>query len=203
LRNTQNLAPRKLTGSYPSSSRGPRSTNGFVYADANDRVRDVQSNPTRSLVRSAPCAGSAANSSITRSADLRRVPLLYEIGVHGQLSRAAWASLALMRASADDPARSPEAMAKQKAKARAESRAAAAWEPEHGRGSAEAYEREVLRRIRLLTVRDLMKVTGLSQFTAGRCGRASAGCMQALGCDRGITCVASVPVSRSALSLPD
>ncbi len=46
-------------------------------------------------------------------------------------------TLAVMRASPDDPARSPEATAKKRAKSRSTSLAMRAWEREHGRGDSE------------------------------------------------------------------
>ena len=45
-----------------------------------------------------------------------------------------------------------------------EPRAMRAWERENGRGDAEVYEGEILPRIQEMTVPQLMKVTGLSQF---------------------------------------
>jgi len=73
-------------------------------------------------------------------------------------------TLAAMRASTDDPARSQEARAKKREKSRSTSLAMRAWEREHGRGDAETYDREVLPRIQEMTVPQLMKLTGLSQF---------------------------------------
>jgi hypothetical protein len=81
-----------------------------------------------------------------------------------KLSNAGKATLAAMRASSDDPARSPEATAKKREKSRSTSLAMRAWEREHGRGDPDVYDGEILPRIRELTVRQLMKVTGLSQF---------------------------------------
>jgi CRISPR-associated endonuclease Cas1 len=81
-----------------------------------------------------------------------------------KLASAGKAVLAQMRASFDDPARTPEASAKQREKARAESAAAAKWDREHGRGDPAVYERTVLPRIQTLTVPQLVKLTGLSQY---------------------------------------
>jgi CRISPR-associated protein Cas1 len=73
-------------------------------------------------------------------------------------------SLAAMRASADDPARSPAATMKKREKSRSTSLAMRAWEREHGRGDPKLYESEILPTIRAMTVPQLMKLTGLSQF---------------------------------------
>jgi hypothetical protein len=81
-----------------------------------------------------------------------------------KLSTAGKATLAAMRASSDDPARSPEATAKKREKSRSTSLAKRAWEREQGRGDPELYEREIVPRIQQLTVPQLMKLTGLSQF---------------------------------------
>jgi CRISPR-associated endonuclease Cas1 len=81
-----------------------------------------------------------------------------------KLSTSGKATLAAMRASSDDPARSPEATAKKREKSRSTSLAMRAWEREHGKGEPEVYEREVLPKIQQLTVPQLMKLTGLSQF---------------------------------------
>ena len=69
-----------------------------------------------------------------------------------------------MRASSDDPARAPEATAKKREKSRSTSLALRAWEREHGKGDPELYEREILPTIQEMTVPQLMKLTGLSQF---------------------------------------
>jgi hypothetical protein len=69
-----------------------------------------------------------------------------------------------MRASSDDPARSREATAKKREKSRSTSLAMRAWERERGKGDPRIYEREVLPRIQEMTVPELMKLTGLSQF---------------------------------------
>jgi hypothetical protein len=74
------------------------------------------------------------------------------------------ATLAAMRASPNDPARSPEAIAKKRAKSRSTSLAMRAWERKHGRGDRGLYDREVVPRIQQMTVPQLMTVTGLSQF---------------------------------------
>ena len=81
-----------------------------------------------------------------------------------KLSNAGKAMLAAMRASPDDPARSQEATAKNREKSRSTSLAMRTWEREHGRGDPEVYERDILPRIRRMTVPQLMKLTGLSQF---------------------------------------
>jgi hypothetical protein len=73
-------------------------------------------------------------------------------------------TLAAMRASLDDPARSSEATAKKREKSRSTSLAMRAWEREHGRGDPEMYELELVPRIQAMTVPQLMKLTGLSQF---------------------------------------
>jgi CRISPR-associated endonuclease Cas1 len=81
-----------------------------------------------------------------------------------KLSTAGRATLSAMRASPDDPARSPEATAKKREKSRSTSLAMRTWERAHGRGDPETYEREVLPRIQTMTVPQLMNLTGLSQF---------------------------------------
>jgi len=81
-----------------------------------------------------------------------------------KLSNAGKATLAAMRASADDPARSREATAKKREKSRSTSLAMRAWEREYGRGDPEVYEREVFPKIPGMTVPQLVKLTGLSQF---------------------------------------
>jgi hypothetical protein len=43
-----------------------------------------------------------------------------------------------------------------------------AWEREHGRGDPEVYDREVVPRIQAMTVPQLMRITGLSQFHCGK-----------------------------------
>jgi hypothetical protein len=47
---------------------------------------------------------------------------------------------------------------------RATSLAMRAWEREHGRSDSKDYEKEVLPKIQQLTVPQVMKLTGLSQF---------------------------------------
>jgi hypothetical protein len=81
-----------------------------------------------------------------------------------KLASAGKATLAAMRASSDDPARAPEATAKKREKSRSTSLALRAWEREHGKGDPELYEREILPTIQEMTVPQLMKLTGLSQF---------------------------------------
>jgi hypothetical protein len=74
------------------------------------------------------------------------------------------ATLAVMRSSPDDPARSPEATAKKREKSRSTSLAMRAWEREHGNSDPEVYDREIRPVIQRMTVPQLMKLTGLSQF---------------------------------------
>jgi CRISPR-associated endonuclease Cas1 len=81
-----------------------------------------------------------------------------------KLSTAGKATLDAMRASHDDPARSPEAAAKKREKSRSTSLAMREWEREHGRGDSEVYQRQILPRVQQIPVPQLMKVTGLSQF---------------------------------------
>lgn len=74
-------------------------------------------------------------------------------------------TLAGMRASNDDPAKSPEARARQREKARRESLAMRAWEREHGRThNQEHYEAEILPLIKQMTVPALVSATGLSKY---------------------------------------
>jgi hypothetical protein len=82
----------------------------------------------------------------------------------GKLSRSGKTTLAAMRASSDDPARSPDAITRLKSKSKSTSLAMRAWEREHGRGDPEIYDREVLPKVERMTVPQLMKLTGLSQF---------------------------------------
>ncbi|MEX0983921.1 MAG: CRISPR-associated endonuclease Cas1 [Actinomycetota bacterium] len=88
----------------------------------------------------------------------------YEAEKTETIAAAGRRTLAAMRASDDDPARSPDAIAKERETSREKSLAMRAWEREHGRGDPEVYEREILPRIRELTVPQLMRLTGLSQF---------------------------------------
>ena len=88
----------------------------------------------------------------------------YDQARTGKLSNVGKATLAVMRASPDDPARSPEATAKKREKSRSTSLAMRSWEREHGRGDSEVYEREILPRIQKMAVPQLMKLTTLSQF---------------------------------------
>jgi hypothetical protein len=81
-----------------------------------------------------------------------------------KLSTAGKATLAAMRASPDDPARSQEATAKKREKSRSTSLAMRAWEREHGRGDPGLYEKEVLPQIQGMSVPELIKLTGLNQF---------------------------------------
>jgi hypothetical protein len=88
----------------------------------------------------------------------------YDADRTAKLATSGKATLAAMRESAEDPARSPEARAKKCEKSRSTSLAMRAWEREHGRGDPEVYKRDVLPRIQELTVPQLVKLTGLSQF---------------------------------------
>jgi len=81
-----------------------------------------------------------------------------------RLSRAGKATLAAMRASAQDPAHSAAARRQRAETSRATSSAMRAWERDHRRPDPEIYEREILPRIQEMTVPQLMKITGLSQF---------------------------------------
>jgi len=81
-----------------------------------------------------------------------------------ELSRLGKAGLAAMRASSEDPAHSAAAREMRAKTSRATTSAMRAWEREHGKGSPEVYEREILPRIQQLTVPQLVKATGLSQF---------------------------------------
>jgi hypothetical protein len=81
-----------------------------------------------------------------------------------KLAKAGKATLATMRASSDDPGRSPAATAKKREKSRSTSLAMLAWEREHGRGDPKVYDSEVLPRVQQMTVPQLIKLTGLSQF---------------------------------------
>jgi hypothetical protein len=69
-----------------------------------------------------------------------------------------------MRASENDPARSPEARAKQAAASRERMQEIRAWEREHGKGfDEERYAAEILPAIQAITVPALVARTGLSQ----------------------------------------
>ena len=81
-----------------------------------------------------------------------------------KLSTVGKATLAAMRASADDPAHTVEASRKRAATSRERSSAMRAWEREHGKPDPELYQREVLPRIQMMTVPQLIQLTGLSQF---------------------------------------
>jgi hypothetical protein len=81
------------------------------------------------------------------------------------LVKAAKETLSSMRSSPDDPAQSVEARRKRSEKAREMSRAARAWELEHGPVADPAvYEREILPKIRAMSVRRLVAITGLSDY---------------------------------------
>lgn len=82
-----------------------------------------------------------------------------------KLVTAAKANLSRMRASKEDPAQSDEARRKRIEKAREMSLAARAWEREHGPvPDPAAYERELLPKIRAMSVRRLVSLTGLSEY---------------------------------------
>jgi hypothetical protein len=81
-----------------------------------------------------------------------------------KLSTAGKATLSAMRASPDDPARSPESRAKKREKSRATSLAMRQWDREHDRGDPEVYGREILPMIQRMTIPQIMNITGLSQF---------------------------------------
>ena len=81
------------------------------------------------------------------------------------LVKAAKQTLSAMRSSAQDPAQSDEARRKRGEKAREMSLAARAWEREHGPVADPAvYEREILPKIRAMSVRRLVTLTGLSEY---------------------------------------
>jgi hypothetical protein len=70
-----------------------------------------------------------------------------------------------MRASGEDPAKTPEARAKQAARSREVMLANRAWEREHGRDfDIDRYQTEVLPRLRAMTIPALAHVTGLSSY---------------------------------------
>jgi hypothetical protein len=79
-----------------------------------------------------------------------------------KLVRAAKRTLTEMGSSADDPAQSNAARKRRVEKARQES---LAWEREHGPVSdPSAYERDILPRMRAMSTRRLVAVTGLSEY---------------------------------------
>jgi uncharacterized Zn finger protein (UPF0148 family) len=81
-----------------------------------------------------------------------------------RLVAAARRVMAEMRASPDDPAKRPEAIAKRVAAHRARLEAARAWEREHpGPYDRETYLREILPRLQEVTVTQIVRATGLSQ----------------------------------------
>jgi uncharacterized Zn finger protein (UPF0148 family) len=82
-----------------------------------------------------------------------------------KLKHAARETLAEMRASAQDPAQSEEARRKRIDKAREMSLAARAWEREHGLpADPTIYESEVLPKMQDMSVRELVALTGLSDY---------------------------------------
>jgi CRISPR-associated protein Cas1 len=81
-----------------------------------------------------------------------------------KLSQAGKATLAAMRSSMDDPARSPEALARKRDKSRAASLAARAWEREHGKPDPNVYNDSIYPVLREMSVPRLMQLTGLSQY---------------------------------------
>jgi CRISPR-associated protein Cas1 len=81
------------------------------------------------------------------------------------LVRAAKENLSAMRASPHDPAQSEEARRKRIEKARQMSLAARAWEREHGSvADPTIYECEILPKLQALSVRQLVALTGLSDY---------------------------------------
>jgi hypothetical protein len=81
-----------------------------------------------------------------------------------RLSNAGKATLAAMRGSSDNPARSAEATAKKREKSRSTSLAMRAWEREHGKPEAEVYQQQILPKIHQMTVPQLRRVTSLSAY---------------------------------------
>jgi hypothetical protein len=70
-----------------------------------------------------------------------------------------------MRGSVEEPAKSPEARAKQAARSREVMLANRAWEREHGRTfDVERYESEILPRLQLMTIPTIAHATGLSSY---------------------------------------
>lgn len=85
------------------------------------------------------------------------------------LSAAGSEALRQMRASPDDPAKSPEARAKKSARLKEHVAAIMAWEAEHGRVRDPArHDREVLPIVRKMSVRRLASLTGLSSHQCWR-----------------------------------
>lgn len=82
-----------------------------------------------------------------------------------KLVKGAKGNLLRMRASPHDPAQSDEARRKRIEKAREMSLAARAWEREHGLvADPGVYERDILPKIRAMSVRRLVSLTGLSEY---------------------------------------
>jgi len=82
------------------------------------------------------------------------------------------ATLARMRASENDPARSPEARAKRSESVRRRNLELAEWARTHKEGiDHEEYETRIRPRLDLMTVPELQKVTGLSRVSAWRIRR--------------------------------
>ncbi len=89
-----------------------------------------------------------------------------------RLVRAARQVLAEMRASADDPARSPRAVAKRVATNTARREAALAWERENpGPHDAEEFRRDILPALGQVTVPQMMRATGLTSSYCWRIRR--------------------------------
>jgi hypothetical protein len=87
----------------------------------------------------------------------------------GKLVDAARRVLSEMRASHDDPARSPQAVAKRVATNAERRQAALAWERKHpGPHDAEEFRREILPALAAVTLPQMMAATGL---TSGYCWR--------------------------------
>ena len=93
---------------------------------------------------------------------------LFDLERTRQLSSAGRTALASMRTSPNDPAKTPEARAKQREKSRAESLAARAWEREHGKPDPVEYQNRIYPVIQRMTVPELVSVTGLSQYHCWR-----------------------------------
>src|SRR5712691_12487045 len=125
----------------------------------NDRLGACGPRITRSAAKSAAPSSPMLNDKSATGA----CPLMTGSAPE-KLANAGRATLAAMRESVNNPARSPEATAKKREKSRSTSLAMRAWEREHGRGDPETYDRDVLPKIQKMTVPRLMELTGLSQF---------------------------------------
>ena len=88
----------------------------------------------------------------------------YDLHRTEKLAAAGKATLAAMRASADDPARSPRALAKRAETSRSRMLVIRGWERKNGKFIDRArYERDILPVIEEMTVAALVSATGLSQ----------------------------------------